>query len=167
MEDRMVVVIVALVISFIASMIKKAQSIQNAAKKKEGADKGFQGELKLRADSKKTSPSAVPSDPIPTLPHQESDQSTIRPFGGAAAESSGEWTQPMSSSFGDAAPKQNHTMRGVSVKAADTGVRAPAEDEISPIAISLQRDSLLQGVILAEVLKRPKPGAFSRLPADR
>ncbi len=159
MDNSLVIVIVLAVISLFGSITKKAQSKMEEDKRKEAAEKrGKKEQTPERAASAKSR--ARSADAQPALRGTGANRPTMQPFGGAPHPSDPSM-QPgeMSTFFGD--DKRDH--RVVREETPDPRVTADGES----IDIKYDKDSLLQGIILAEVLKRPTPGSFRRLPANR
>lgn len=169
MESSIVLVIVVLAVSFIGSMMKKAQSMQEANKKKETAATNVQREQNLREVRQKKVETRAFGETMSAFGNQSEPQETMRPFGGEASQTSNPSMQPqqMSTLFGDDKAHTRRVVRSETIDERDADERARMDANSNQIELHFDKDSLLQSIILAEALKRPKPGSFKRLPANR
>ncbi len=164
MDESIVLVIVVAVISFVGSMMKKAQTVQNANKK---ATSAVPKQASKPLEAPMQPQARAFGDTMSPFGNQDSQPETMRPFGDQERQMGGSMqTQAMSTAF-----QSEHTdhriARGETMDERDAGVRAQRDADSNHIDLQWDKDSLLQGIILAEVLKRPKPGGFKKLPANR
>ena len=165
MDESIVLVVVLAVISFVGSMAKKAQSKMESDKQKDAAAKRAK-KAQAFGEEKTSREQVRAAGGMSSFSAASERQETMRPFGGAASQASDPSMQPMkmSTAFQGDPREARRIIPGATMDERDASER---ENGNRPIELQFTEDALLQGIILAEVLKRPKPGSFRQMPANR